>query len=239
MFEIEGIVIRATPFRENDAVVNVLTNDRIISFLARGVLKFESKNAPTVNLFSKAKFQLSKGKEGFSLRSGELHTSFPHIKDNISSLAIADMIGEITNKFIQNDDAAKVYNWFSKALELLDEGFDPFTIGLIYFAVVLKETGYQLNVDSCVICGKTSQITAVSYLDGGFICKDCYMPSKHVQCDSRKLKIIRYIFKVDINNFKKVIFTKQECLELINDLKKFAYDNAQIDTKSINLLNKI
>ncbi len=239
MFEFEGIVIRVTPFRDNDAMVNVLSKDCFRSFLARGVLKYKSKNAPSTNLFSKSRFQVSKTKEGYSLRSGELLCSYPNIKNNISVLAVCDLIGELTNKLLQNDDASHLYEWLEKAFDLINSGFDPLTVGLIYFANILKESGYSLNVDSCVICGQTSQITAVSYNDGGFICSDCYRPSKHAKCTSRKLKIIRYIFKVSPSDMSKISFSKEECLEIINELNHFLYNNVQIDLKSITLLNNI
>ena len=37
--EIEGIIIRQTPFQDNDMMVTVLTNEKLFSFLARGVMK--------------------------------------------------------------------------------------------------------------------------------------------------------------------------------------------------------
>ena len=239
MFEIEGIVIRVTPFRDNDAMVNVISHERMNSFLGRGVLKYESKNASSVNMYSRSRFQLSKGKDGMSLRTGELLNSYQMAKSNLDSLAVLDMIGEVTNKLVQSEDAPKIYDQLVKCLELLDSGFDAFTIGLIYLAHVLNATGYGLDVDSCIICGKTSQIIAVSYKDGGFICQDCFDPLNHVKCSARKLKIIRYIFKVDVTNYDKVSFNKNETIELLKELHDFIYDVAQIDLKSITLLKKI
>lgn len=237
--EFEGIVIRLTPFRDHDAMVTVLSNDKIRSFLARGALKYESKSGPSVNIYTKSRFQLMRGKEGYALRNGEILDSFQKIKTNIDCLAVEDFLGELTNKLIQSDDAPEIYPFLERSLTLLDKGFSPFTVALIYFAKVLMVSGYSLNVDSCQICGKKDQIVALSYRDGGFICRDCFSPLKHAKWDVNKLKMIRYIFKVDIDNFNKVDFPKEDCLVLINELSKFIDDIAQLNLKSIELLKKI
>lgn len=237
--EFEGIVIRVTPFRDYDAMVNVLGVNRLYSFLAPGVLKMNSKLGSAVNIYSYGRYQSGKGKEGYRLRNAELLNSFENIKSNLTALAVADFLGEITNQFVQSSDASEIYPFLKKALEALNDGFDPKTIALIYFAKVLNVAGYGLDVDSCVKCGKTKAIVAVSYKDGGFICEDCFDSLKHLKCDAYKLKVIRYIFKVDIDNFTKVAFIEKTSDEILGELNKFIKDVVQIELKSIKLLRKI
>lgn len=239
MVEFEGIVIRVTPFRDKDAIVNVISKDKLRSFLARGVLKLESKNAPSVNMFVKSRFQVSKGKEGFSLRVGELLNSYEKIKTNLNALAVMDFVGELTNKMIQADEVESLYPFFEKTIVLLNSGFDPLSAAILYFARILLGTGYGLDVDNCVSCGKTSQIVSFSFKDGGFICADCFNPLKHEKLNSRQLKIWRYIFKVDLANYGKVSFEKQETLKVLNELAEFVTDVAQVELKSLKLLRKL
>lgn len=237
--EFEGLVIRQTPFRDHDAMVTVLSSDKIRSFLVRGALKYESKLGPSVNVYTKSRFQISRGKEGYALRNSEILTSYEKIKTNIEALAVQDFLGELTNKLIQSDDASQIYPALIRSLELLNEGFSPYTVAIIYFARVLSVAGFGLNVDSCQICGKKDDIVALSYKDGGFICRDCLSPLKHVKSDPMKLKTIRFIFKVDINNYNKVEFDKKLCIEILGELSKFLDDVAQLNLKSIELLRKI
>lgn len=237
--EFEGIVIRQTPFRDHDAMVTVLSNDKIRSFLVRGALKYESKFGPSVNIYTKSRFQISRGKEGYALRSGEILASYQNIKTNIEGLAVEDFLGEVTNKLIQSDDASEIYPFLEKALKSLDEGFSPFTIALIYFARALTIAGYSLNVDSCQICGQKGDIVALSYKDGGFICRNHFSALKHTKWDPNKLRMIRFAFKVDADNLNKVEFPKEDCLVLIKELAKFLDDVSQLNLKSIELLKKI
>ena len=237
--EFEGIVIRSTPFRDHDAMVTVLSNDKIRSFLCRGALKYESKLGASVNIYTKSRFLINRGKEGYALRNSEILNSYEKIKTNIESLAVQDFIGEITNKMIQEDDASSIYPYLEKSLDSLNNGFHPFSIALLYFAKVLTVAGLGLNVDSCQICGKKDDIVAVSYSDGGFICRDCFSPLYHKKSDPNKLKMLRYIFKVDLANYVRVDFPKKESLELINELAKFLDNVNQLNLKSIELLRKI
>ena len=237
--EFEGIVIRRTSYKEGSAMISVLTKDRIRSFLAKGVLKITSKNAPSVNLFTKSRFQTFNGEEGDFLRVGEVISSFPNITKSFEKLAILDFISEMTNSLIGTNDAKDVYEFLNKTLECLNGEFSPLTALLLYFAKVMKASGYALDVDSCAICHKKTQISAISYKDGGFICQNCFDASIHVKTDPRKLKILRYIFKVDIDNFTKVAFSNEECKEIIFELCDFLNFVSQIEFKSLTLLNQI
>ena len=237
--EFEGIVIRRTSYKEGAAVISVLTKDKIRSFLAKGVLKITSKNAPSVNIFTKSRFQTFKGREGDFLRVGEVISSYPNITKDFEKLAILDFISEITNTLIGTNDAHEVYSFLEKTLESLNGDFSPLTALLIYFAKVLKAAGYGLDVDSCVICHSKEQISALSYKDGGFICKNCFDENNHAKTDPRKLKILRYIFKVDTDNFEKIAFSNEECKSIIFELCEFLSFSSQIEFKSLNLLRQI
>ena len=237
--EFEGIVIRRTSYKEGSAMISVLTKDRIRSFLAKGVLKITSKNAPSVNLFTKSRFQTFNGEEGDFLRVGEVISCYPNISKSFERLAILDFISEMTNSLIGSNDAEGAYPFLEKTLECLNGDFSPLTALLIYFAKVMKASGYGFDVDSCAICGKKTKISAISYKDGGFICRNCFDASIHVKTDSRKLKILRYIFKVDIDNFTKVALGNDECKEILFELCEFLNCTSQIEFKSLTLLRTI
>lgn len=237
--EFVGFVIRSTPFRDHDAMVTVLSNDKLHSFLARGALKYESKLGHTINIYSKSRFQITRGKEGYILRNAELIDSFENSKSDILRLAVLDFIGELTNKMIQSEDAKNVYPFLERSLELINSGFSPLTVAIIYFAKVLDVTGYSINVDSCQICGKKDHIVAVSYEDGGFICQDCFSPLNHTKSNPMELKMIRFIFKVDVDSMNRVEFEKDNCLKILKNLDNFLDHVCQCKLKSIELLTKI
>lgn len=240
MLEVEGIVIKSTPFRENDAMITMISRDRLYPFLARGVMKFSSKNAASVSLFSKSLVSLSKTKDGLSLRSGTLLESYNALNSKFEVLASIKLICEITSTFIiQADECSRIYAALEKTLTLINKGFSSLTISLIYFAYVLRAIGYGLNVDKCVKCGQKLQITSISYEDGGFICQNCFEALKHKKATKRKLQIIRYIFKVEPSSFDKIEFSNEECLSIIEELNDFVNSKLDIRLRTIKLLSKI
>ena len=207
--QFEGIVIRRTSYKEGAAMITVLTKEKLRSFLAKGVLKISSKNAPSVNLFTKSLFQTFNGSDGDWLRLGEVIDSYPNISKSFENLAIMDFVSEITNSLIDNQGCKEVYEFLEKTLVCLNKGFSPLTSCLIYFAKVLKNSGYELN----------SKLLKLS--------------------NERKEKIVKYIFNVNIENFESVIFNNDEAKGLIFDIADYLNLQSQIEIKSLTLLREI
>lgn len=237
--EIEGIVIRKTPYKGDDAMVNVLSKGRIYSFLAKGVLKTTSKNSFSTNLFSKSKFEIYKGKEGEFLRVGEVVETYPNVFNDYTKLVLLDFISEVTNNLIDKKDCGVLYEFLDKTLKNFDKNKNIWTSTIIYFAQILKITGYGFDVDSCVRCKAKNNIVGISLSDGGFVCNKCFNETKDIKVSALELKMIRYVFKVDIDNFDKIDFEENECKRVLSHLIQFYNWVSQIDIKSINLLKTI
>ena len=236
--EIIGIVTRLTPFKEKDAMINVVAENKAYSFLARGVLGIASKNMASVQPYTKSRFVLTRGKEGLSLRTGTIIDAYAKAKEGLPGLTALSFIGELTNKAIEGEEAARIFSALDMSLTKIAAGFHPLTIVLLYFAAVLKAIGFGLEVTKCVISGQRSDISAISYLDGGFVAAPYFDALRHQKRNERQLKIIRQIFLAEATDFDRVAFTSGECLEIIKDLSVYIQDGAGINLKSIFLLEK-
>lgn len=236
--ETKGIVIRVSSFRDFDCMITMITETGLVSFLARGVKKITSKNAYLINTFNFVNVYLMNGKDGYFLKNGKLIESFPNVKSDIEKLAALDFIGEITNLFVQKDEARNIFSFLLTSLEMLNQNIEPKMVATLYFAKVLQYSGYSIEVNCCQKCLKTTDIIGFSVIDGGFICRDCFDSLNHVKLDPTTLKQIRYIFMVDVDNFYKVIFNKNDCINVIKLLNQFVKDVVQVDLKSISLLLK-
>lgn len=236
--EIEGIVIRITPFKEKDAMINVLTQDGIISFLARGIMNLDSKNAASLTLYAYSRFDFSDDKTGksLSLRSGTLIKGYEQSFKSLDKLAALSFIGELTIKGIGDEDASGIYQYALKSLEAIESGFDTLTVVLIYFAQVLKVAGYGLEVQHCVFCGETKGIVTVSYPDGGFVCQNCLDVPSMKPREPRYLKIIRYLFLASTEDITRVAFEKEECLGILDEFTVYAADVLGANLKSYGLM---
>ena len=114
--EIEGIIIRQTPFQDNDMMVTVLTNEKLFSFLARGVMKIDSKNASSVNLFTYGQYNLMSGKKGKTLKNSVIINPYSNIRKDFDKLVLLNFISEITFKTISDDNLYLIYPYLKKMM---------------------------------------------------------------------------------------------------------------------------
>lgn len=237
--DINGIVLKRVPFRDHDAIISVVTPERMFSFFARGVDKITSKNTFSVSTYSLSSFELMKTKDGLSLKTGKLINSFSKAKEKLDTLAVLDFISEITFRLLEEGDYPSLYKSIKRILELLDNGFDPKTLTIIYFATILSAAGYSWNVDSCQKCGSKAAIVAINPLRGGFICQNCFMGGNDLKLTARELNIFRYIFKVTPELYDRTVFTKEECNKVISILHHFVLHVADFELKSTKLLLEV
>jgi DNA repair protein RecO (recombination protein O) len=232
-----GYVVRVVPYKESDAMISLLTAEGLVSFSARGIAKTTSKNAGSCRLLSFSSFLLTESGSGsFSLKEGNLLKAPPE-KEELAILASLSFLSELASKVMQEEEAVALYPWLEEALEAIRGGFDPFSTSLLYFAHLLVESGYGLEVDECVYSGKKSDIVGVSYEDGGFVSRGYESPSTHL-FSPRKLKIIRYAFRCPLNSFTRVSFEKGECLEILEELSQYLNDLTGVTLKSLSVLKK-
>jgi DNA repair protein RecO (recombination protein O) len=235
--DVEGYVVHLSAYKDNDAMVNVFSEEGEVSFLGRGIQKTTSKNAASCQLLSYSRFSLETGKGGgYSLKEG-ISLKPADGKDSLERLTSFSLIAELCSKLIQEDEAKESYPWLKATMEALDQSADAFTVSLIFFAHILIIAGYGLNVDECIYCQSKSNIKGVSYSDGGFVCAN-EMDEGAVAMDPRHLKILRYIFRCGIVDITRVSFTKDECQGFFRSLSQYLADLTGVELKSVELLLK-
>lgn len=240
MQEIEGIVIRNTKFRDNDMMVNVLTCNGYVSFLAKGVLKLQSKNSPSVQLMNKSLFQIMKCKEGNSLKTGLLIRNIYNGDQNLEKLLCINVLTEITEKLIiTKEDAINIY----PILDLIQgklpmNDINCLDLTLRYVCQLLKIIGYGLTVDKCQKCHQTGKIKGFSYKNGLFTCSSCFSPLNDISCSSQLICLLKSCFdSVDCSG--NLTFSKETYKEAFNLLEKFIEYNLNINLISIKMIESI
>jgi len=231
---IEGFALRISPYKENDAMITVLSNDGLFSFLARGVQKNTSKNFASCTLLAKAKYSLVESSSGNLTLSESEVINVPDGQDNLVRLALFSLISEICLKLISEEEAPSIYSWLEKTMEKTKENGKEASAVLIFLCQVLKRAGYALEVDECVKCGSKTSIQGISFNDGGFVCKECVLPSEKL--DMRNLKIIRFCFKCELADLDRVTFETKESVAMIRRLTGYIDDYTGVKLKSLSLL---
>ncbi len=236
----EGIVIRLSQTKEADAMVNALGPDGLFSFYARGIGKLTSKNRASVQALSHASFALSVSSSGSAtLTESKPIESFLPKEQKLEQFAILSFLEEISAKIIQPGEGGELYPWLHDCLKAIKEGFDPLTIGLIYFAHLMVDFGIGLDVDECVVCHKKTAINALSYEEGGFLCNDHCHGESAVMASPRKLKILRYLFRVPLTSLTRIAFERGETIPLYAELGLYLHQLTGTNLKSLSVIEKL
>ena len=213
---VQGFVVKTVDFKEYDAIITCLTNDGLISFIAKGVNKLTSKNKACCALYAFSEFTLEKGKSNYYiLTKGKIIHYNPSLYNSIDYMTCIGLVSESILTFLDDKPSFTIYKLFEYLIDSLDK-FDVFTITSIFLAKIIIDSGYQLDTSSCVKCGRKDNIVFMSYNDGGFICNKCLSNNQDKQ-DIEYLKSIRYTFLVDEDNYYHYEFKKDIAIRIIKE----------------------
>lgn len=197
MSDFRGLVLTNTTLNEHDVIMNVLTDDGIKSVKAKGVLKANSKNRNMTEIGCFSLFHTIDrlNQKVYLLKNAESIQRFS-IQSNIDKQAIYHCLLEGFYKSDISLDEALSY------VNLLDKSKNPLCLYALYLCHLIKTGGISLIVDGCSLCQTQQGLCGLSFVDGGFVCKDCYDVEKHVHLDVLELKNIRYCMHATTNNYE-------------------------------------
>ncbi len=233
----EGYVIRLAEYRENDVMVTFLTPNEMLSFCARGARKPTAKTHLITTPLAKLRISLQESPSGTNLKECEW-LAYPDAKDEFLRAAALSFLAELTAKMLPGEEPSALYPWLDTVMGALgDPSHSVWTLALIYLAQSLRLSGYGLDVDGCVVCGKKTDIVGISYDEGGYLCRDD-LRSDADKRDARTLKILRYIFRLSTADVTRVAFSSEECRLLLFELTAYLENMTGITLRSLSLLEK-
>lgn len=242
--EVEGIILRSIPVKENDTLVTAFTRQGLITFSAHGVKKINSKNAPSVRLFTEGNYELSLSQKTgyFSLVTGTPKGSLEKIWNNISSMLALEMMAELTLRFVEESQTESLFSMFDalyhRLLDAKEE--DIGNVLLIYLSRVIWINGIYPNTDGCVSCGSKKNIVSCSFTEGGYICCDCFRASRHENQSKDYLLLLRYLaLPHTVEELSKKTFPPMIVRQLLIDAVAYLEDRFDLHLKSFELLEKI
>ena len=169
------IVLSINPYKEKDAIISAISENESITFLARGIKDPKSKNAALNNLLTIADIELMDGdfKHPILKSSKPLESS---LKIGMSSeyLSSLMLIDEMMLNLFPEEERCEMFPYLENALINMKNTDDWLMTLLVFMANVIRLGGFQLEVNRCVMCGSKSKIVAFSFVDGGFICQNCF-----------------------------------------------------------------
>lgn len=218
---IKGIVLKRIDYKENDAIINVLSNQgKLYGFYARGVKKIKSKNSSALLVFSYADIEYFFKEKGLLTikRAKSIKNYFNDIND-YSKVIVAFMMLDVINDIakLQVKDNPFLFKLLDKSLGFIND-IDESLLLSYFLIAIMKNQGVMLVVDHCALC-KSEVINYISIEDGGFVCHNCNTNHNLSNYDVEILKLFRIINKVELDNLNLIESSKsnnKKLLEIIN-----------------------
>ena len=200
------IILSQSDYQENDALVRVFSYDYgLLSFMAKGIRKINSKNRSICMPFAISEFQFNL-KETSTLQSllnGQILVTNHKLHDDLNKYAIASLWTELLTMSLEGEsDEDMIHELFENTINLfkmIEESNNYSAMILYMLANFLERTGFAPHVDSCVVCD-ASKVNSLSIEEGGFVCSDCQM---HLHTQIIEVELLR-----DFRLAQKVSFAK-------------------------------
>lgn len=231
------IVLANNQYKEKDAVVTAISQSETITFLAKGLKDPKSKNSAINNTLTISDIELMNGDYKFPILKSSKELFTP-LKVNMDSLYLGSLllINEIMLHFFSEEDKPKMFNYLEEGVIALKKSGNWLTVLLIFLARALCVGGFELEVNRCVICGQKNKIVAFSFLDGGFICQNCFNEEVEKDLTKEQMILLRAIFNSRDYHLVESSLNKEDELVLLRKFIQFSEDAFGYRLKNTRLI---
>lgn len=236
--EIKGIILRQIEYKDNDAIINVLSRQgELYGFYARGIKKVTSKNANAVQVFAYSDIDYFVSQKGLHTlkRAKIIKNYFESFKDYnkiIVAFMLLDVVYDVASLHLgKNPDLFKL---LSKSLEEINEVNESLLFA--YFLIeIMSKQGIELIVDHCAIC-QSEKINYISVENGGFICHNCLENNNQSSYNLEVLKLFRTINKISLNDLYLIESSSKDYKTLLKIIYEFYTSYTGLKVKNFEKL---
>ena len=189
------IILSISPYKDKDAVISAISKDQFITFLARGIKDPKSKNSAINNPLTIADIDLMDGNFKYPVLKSSKQLFTPMSLDmNSKYIGSLMLMNEIVNYLFPDEEKVNLFEPLEKGIVSLKKDKDWLSVLLVFMANAMRLGGFELEVNRCVNCGSKSNIVAFSFLDGGFLCKNCVNEETSYDLSKSQMLLLRKVF---------------------------------------------
>lgn len=176
----DAVVLSRRDYSETSEVIVLLTRDHgKVRAIAKGIRRgTKTRFAAGIDLLEVGQVVLSSRQE----RTANLATltewkqtlSLSGLREKLVRIQGAEYVAEITGHLTEDwDPHVELYDAFISTLVSLSDAADPLGPVVAYQIRLLESIGSIPRFDTCVLCGRDTDLTHFSSLEGGMICRSC------------------------------------------------------------------
>jgi DNA repair protein RecO (recombination protein O) len=239
----EAIVLSKMNYGDSSSIASIFTEDLgKISVIVKGARSPKSKYGKIVDPLNYLSIVLYKkeSREIQLLSGADIIEHYPSMKNDLNKLGYAYAVVELVkNLLAEHEVNKKIFKGIIKILSRLNSGEEKpeITFGR-FFIFFLKETGYEIQIDSCAICGNQKFTDDLHYnFEKGLICGECRKTV--VDNYDINLELLRYLNCLKYNESAgsfSILITRKAINFMENHLKYHVPDFKGIN--SLKLFNQ-
>lgn len=176
-YRVEAVVIGRREFREADRIVTLFSRELgKLQVIAKGARKPTARSGPALEYFARGRYMLARGRDLDVVTSAELLERPVQLEDNLTRLAYASHMAELTSRLAQEGQELPVlYDLLVKSLRALGQSPDDIATVRGFEIAALAQVGYQLDLWRCAQCQSELQaeVNFLGLRTSGVLCGNC------------------------------------------------------------------
>ena len=171
----EGIVLRATEYKDSDKLLTVLTRDfGKVTFKARGVKSGRSKIKAACQLFAFSEFTVSEYQGRYVITEAVSKELYPELQNDLELLSLASYFVQVTDTVAQEGDPLpELLSLLLNSLYALSRLHKPqLLVKAVFELRVACIAGFLPDLRGCVVCGN-EEADRFNITQGALQCSAC------------------------------------------------------------------
>jgi DNA repair protein RecO (recombination protein O) len=155
MISTRALLLRATPYRDADLVVDLLSVEHgRLAALARGARKSRRRFGGVLDYFNLLEVELRLGRGGLgSLRGAELVSSWEAVRSDVDAYCVGSHFLDVARLGSREGESADpLFRLLLGGLDALQRGGDPPSVARVFQVQALAELGYAPVPQLCPGC---------------------------------------------------------------------------------------
>jgi len=233
-------VIKTQEFKENDKLIWLFTEEfGKITAIAKGARKNKSKYTSSTLPCSYGEFVLFKGKNLYTINEITIIDSFQQLLRDLNTITYASYFNELIDITMENEEISKeLFRDLVTAFYFIkNDVMDIEVLARAFETRILRATGYELNFNQCVRCGKkitmSNNIDSVTY---GPICKDCEKLNS-IYISNPTYNTLKFLNNFGMDKINRIVVSKTSKLELYKILSFIISQNYTRKPKSLEIFD--
>jgi DNA repair protein RecO (recombination protein O) len=245
IYRTEAIILRRSELGEADRILTLYTPQwgkrRAI---AKGIRRPASKLRGHLELFTRAKLLLARGRTLDVITGAETAEAFHGLRDEhpgaLERIGIAYYLVELLDQFTEEEQENRaLWDLISDSLRALSDGVEPRVVARHYELRLLGYLGYQPNLDECMGCGEPLRPGENWYSadQGGVLCPECrHIDPTAEPISVNALKLLRLFAREDARTVAKIRFSAALASEIEDILRRAIRQIADREITSLAVL---